>query len=109
MQTVRSDSVHSLLCQLLELLRHRAWAELVVLAENVLASSLACNAAENNAVQQGVSTEAVVAVDAARDLASGVEARNPLTCAADALGVDSHLETAHAVVDHWRDDGHMEL
>merc|ERR1719498_698150 len=95
------------LAQLLEFPRDGAGAELVSLAEDVLAGRLPGHAAEDHAVEQGVATEPVVAVDATRDLTSGVEARD-LAPGAHNLRILSDLETAHAVVDHWGDDRHVE-
>mmetsp|Transcript_51062 Transcript_51062/g.111311 ORF Transcript_51062/g.111311 Transcript_51062/m.111311 type:complete len:514 (-) Transcript_51062:66-1607(-) len=93
--------------QLLELGRHRARAELVALAEAVLARRLARDAAEDHAVEQGVAAKTVVAVHATGDLARGVESRDH-ALGADALGKRSDLQAAHAVVDHRGDDGHVE-
>ena len=47
-------------------------------------------------------------MDAARHLAGRVEAGDRLVVAADARGVLVDQEAAHAVVDHRRDDGHVE-
>mmetsp|Transcript_62602 Transcript_62602/g.164284 ORF Transcript_62602/g.164284 Transcript_62602/m.164284 type:complete len:547 (-) Transcript_62602:70-1710(-) len=93
--------------QLLELLRHRARAELVVGAEDELARRLARDAAVDHAVEQGVATETVVAVHTAGDLACGVHPRDH-TLRADALGLRGDLQAAHAVVDHRGDDRHEE-
>merc|ERR1711879_264157 len=94
--------------QFLDLLRHWAHAELVLRAEHPLASSLARHAPEDDTIQQGVAAQAVVAVDATRDLARGIEAGDCLAIRPAHRRVDVDLQAAHAVVDHWRDDRHVE-
>jgi len=69
---------------------------------------LASNATEHDAIQQGIATEAVVAMDTASDLTCSVEARNGLAIAVDHCRVRIDLQTTHAVMDHWCDDGHVE-
>jgi hypothetical protein len=46
-------------------------------------------------------------VDAARDLARGVEALDGAP-RADHIGIHIDLKAAHAVVDHWCDDRNIE-
>ena len=79
-----------------------------VRTQHVLGSCLAGHAAEHHAVQQGVATQAVVAVHAAGDLASSIQARDRLVVRADARGVRVDEQAAHAVVNHRRDDGYVE-
>merc|ERR1711879_1051268 len=90
------------LCQLLEFLRHRARAELVLRSEHPLASSLARHTAEDDAIQQGVSTEAVVAVDATRNLARGIQAGDRIAVRPAHRRVSVDLQAAHAIMDHRR-------
>ena len=79
-----------------------------VFAQHVLRGRPARHAAKDHAVQQGIAAQAVVAVDAARHLAGGVESRDCLVVGTDARGVLVDQQAAHAVVDHRRDDGHVE-
>merc|ERR1711879_1096793 len=88
------------LCQLLEFLRHRARAELVLRAEHPLASSLARHAPENDTIQQGIAAEAIVAMYTTRDLSSGVQAGDCLAVRTAHGRVDIDLQATHAVVDH---------
>mmetsp|Transcript_70927 Transcript_70927/g.188595 ORF Transcript_70927/g.188595 Transcript_70927/m.188595 type:complete len:403 (+) Transcript_70927:249-1457(+) len=95
--------------EVLQLAGARARAELVVLAEHVLAGRLGGHTAEHDAVQQGVAAQAVVAMDAAGNLAGGVQARDGLAgLGGDDCGVGVDLEAAHAVVDDRRDDRDVE-
>merc|ERR1719498_1443769 len=96
------------LSKVLELVRNGAWAELVVVAEDVLAGSLASNASKHDAIQEGVAAETVVAVNTTRDLASSIQPLDLAACRANALRLGSHLEAAHAVVDDRSDDGDIE-
>ena len=77
-------------------------------AQHVLGSCLTGHAAEHHAVQQGVASQAVVAVHSARHLAGSVQARDWQVVGADACRVGVNEEAAHAVVDHGRDDGNVE-
>mmetsp|Transcript_123636 Transcript_123636/g.332066 ORF Transcript_123636/g.332066 Transcript_123636/m.332066 type:complete len:279 (+) Transcript_123636:392-1228(+) len=78
-----------------------------VAAEHVLSAVPGRHAAEDHAVQQRVATQAVVAVHAARELPGGIEALDDARRLEDArLGVD--LQATHAIVDHRRDDRHVE-
>merc|ERR1712039_484820 len=94
--------------ELLELLRHRARAELVLGTKHPLARGFGRHTAKHYAVKQGVATEPVVAVDTAGNLTSRIEARNGLAILAKNCRVNVDLETAHAVVDHGRDDRNVE-
>merc|ERR1719487_544326 len=82
-------------------------AELPVLPEHVLRAVPASDAAEDDAVQERVPPEAVVPVDAAGRLARDIEPGERLA-ALHALALRRGLEAAHAVVDHRRDDRHVE-
>merc|ERR1719183_2502312 len=93
--------------ELLQLLRLRAHLELAIRAEGELASSLACDATIDDAVQQGVAAQAVVAVDAAGCLARHVKPWDHARLG-DAFGVDGALQPSHAVMYHGRDDGNVE-
>mmetsp|Transcript_13802 Transcript_13802/g.36924 ORF Transcript_13802/g.36924 Transcript_13802/m.36924 type:complete len:514 (-) Transcript_13802:112-1653(-) len=99
--------LHSL-GELLELLRDGAAAELIVVAEHPLARSLRGDAAEDHAVQQRVAAKTVVAVHAAGNLASRVQARDGLALLVQHGGVAVDLKATHAVVDHGCDDGDIE-
>ena len=59
--------------------------------------------AEDQKVGQGVAAEAVAAVDAARDLTCGVEARDHVAVLVEDLGLLVDAKTAHRVVDGRRD------
>jgi len=65
-----------------------------VLPKYVLAGGLCCDTAEDNAVQQRVATQAVVAMHASGDLTSGVEARDGGTIRAKHCRVHVDLEAA---------------
>jgi len=69
---------------------------------------LASNATEHDAIQQRIASEAVVAMDTASDLTCSVEAWNGLAIAVDHCRVHIDLQTTHAVMDHWCDDGDIE-
>merc|ERR1711959_719506 len=76
-------------------------------AQHVLRAMLARHTAENHTVEKRVSSEAVVTMHTAGALTSNVQARHrPIL--ADDCGVDVGLEAAHAVVNHGRDDRHVE-
>ena len=97
------------LAQILQLARRRARLELLTSTEGELASGLASNSAKHDAVQQRVTTQAVVAVDATSRLASNVKSRNDLArLLVNALCVHGALEPTHAVVDHGSNDRHVE-
>mmetsp|Transcript_108467 Transcript_108467/g.282961 ORF Transcript_108467/g.282961 Transcript_108467/m.282961 type:complete len:405 (-) Transcript_108467:355-1569(-) len=99
----------STLREILDLLRDGAQLVLAVRTERVLARGLGSDAAEDDAVQQGVPAQAVVAMDAASHLARGVQARDRLAALrVQHRGVDVHLQAAHAVVDDGGDDGDVE-
>merc|ERR1719345_208248 len=93
--------------QVLQLCWWWAETELVVCSGDVLCRSLARNTSVDDAVEQGVTTQTVVAVDAARRLTGNVKAWHH-TCLGDALGVLCALQASHAVVDHRGDDGDVE-
>merc|ERR1719162_2657369 len=93
--------------QVLQLCWWWAETELVVSSGDVRGCSLARNTSVDDAVEQGVTTQAVVAVDAARCLTSNVQAWDH-TCLGDALGILCALQASHAVVDHRGDDGDVE-
>mmetsp|Transcript_43558 Transcript_43558/g.110290 ORF Transcript_43558/g.110290 Transcript_43558/m.110290 type:complete len:259 (-) Transcript_43558:442-1218(-) len=83
--------------------------ELDVLRGEELRGRAARDAAKDNAIQQGVATQTVAAVDAAGGLARAVEATDDLVARIHALGTGVDLEAAHAVVDHRSHDGDVEL
>eukprot|EP00413_Alexandrium_margalefii_P016186 CAMPEP_0204531988 /NCGR_PEP_ID=MMETSP0661-20131031/11472_1 /ASSEMBLY_ACC=CAM_ASM_000606 /TAXON_ID=109239 /ORGANISM="Alexandrium margalefi, Strain AMGDE01CS-322" /LENGTH=587 /DNA_ID=CAMNT_0051538187 /DNA_START=230 /DNA_END=1990 /DNA_ORIENTATION=+ len=66
------------------------------------------NATENDAVQERVPAQAVVAVDSARGLSGGVEAANHLAARTQGLRLVVDAHPAHAIVDDGRHDGHVE-
>merc|ERR1719446_1026906 len=90
--------------KVLELAWCRAWLELVPCAKGELARCLACNAAEDHAIKQRVTTQAIVAVDATSCLSSNIEARDHLAALVQHLGLYAALKTTHAVVDDWCND-----
>merc|ERR1719473_650859 len=92
----------------LELPRHWAGPELVVRSESVLARLPPGDAAVDDAVEQRVAAEPVVPVHAASDLTRSVKPRDGLA-PSNNLGLWGDLQAAHTVVDHWGDDGHVEL
>merc|ERR1719473_1184312 len=92
----------------LELPRHRAGPELVVRSEGVLARLPPGDAAVDDAVEQRVAAKPVVPVHAASDLTRSVKPRDGLA-PSNNLGLWGDLQAAHTVVDHWGDDGHVEL
>ena len=63
---------------------------------------LAGDVAEDQKVGQGVAAEAIAAVDAARDLTCGVEARDHVAVLVEDLGLLVDAKTAHRVVDGRR-------
>merc|ERR1719473_1655397 len=82
----------------------REEAVLAVGAEHPGGAVAARHATVRDAVEQGAAAEAVVAVHAARDLASGVEALDRRIARAHNLALRRDLETTHAVVDGRRHD-----
>mmetsp|Transcript_150851 Transcript_150851/g.366389 ORF Transcript_150851/g.366389 Transcript_150851/m.366389 type:complete len:222 (-) Transcript_150851:774-1439(-) len=82
---------------------------LQVVTQHVLCASLACNTTKNHTIQQGVAAEAVVAMHAPSNLTRSVQAGDGLTALRRYhRGVDIDLQTAHAIVDNWCDDGNIE-
>mmetsp|Transcript_74582 Transcript_74582/g.131927 ORF Transcript_74582/g.131927 Transcript_74582/m.131927 type:complete len:360 (+) Transcript_74582:33-1112(+) len=70
--------------------------------------SLFCShAAKDDAVQKGIASKTVVAMNSTCNFPSGVKAWN-CACAADAFALLIHFHTAHAIVDDRCDDGNME-
>merc|ERR1712187_55897 len=93
----------------LQLRRFRVHLELAVSSKCVFARRLACNTTEHNAIQQGVTAQAVVAMDATSCLASYVKSRNNLAAfLVDTLGIDGAFQTTHAIVKARCDDGNRE-
>merc|ERR1719272_855192 len=85
------------------------WAktELIVCSGDVLDCCPTCNTTVDNAIQQGVSAQAIVAMDATGGLACNVKAWDH-TGLGNALGLSCALQASHAVVDDRGDDGHVE-
>jgi len=79
-----------------------------VCTQDVLGAMLAGNTSEDDAIQQGVPAQTVVAVHTASDLASGVETGDGLATRVHDRGVHVDLQTTHAIVDHGRDDRDVE-
>mmetsp|Transcript_50590 Transcript_50590/g.69317 ORF Transcript_50590/g.69317 Transcript_50590/m.69317 type:complete len:240 (-) Transcript_50590:923-1642(-) len=79
-----------------------------VLRREVARGAAAGDAAEDNAVQERVATQAVAAVDAASRLAGAVEAAHNALARTHALGRVVDLQAAHGVVDRRGHDGHVE-
>merc|ERR1740117_2184680 len=93
-----------------QLLQGRWWwakAELVVGSRDVFDRCPACDTAVDNAIQQRVATQAIVAMDAACGLACYIKAWDH-TGLGNALGLSCALQASHAVVDDRGDDGHVE-
>merc|ERR1719183_423532 len=88
-------------------IRH-CWAQpkLVICSKDVLGCSLACNSTIDDTIQQGVAPQAIVTVDAASSFTCHIETWNH-TSLVLTLSVHSALQAPHAIVDHWRDDGHI--
>merc|ERR1719272_1779599 len=93
--------------QLLQGWRWWAEAELVVCSGDVLDCCPTCNTTVDNAIQQRVATQAIVAVDTTCGLACHVKAWDH-TGLGNALGLSCALQASHAVVDDRGDDGHVE-
>mmetsp|Transcript_61028 Transcript_61028/g.189517 ORF Transcript_61028/g.189517 Transcript_61028/m.189517 type:complete len:275 (+) Transcript_61028:485-1309(+) len=87
-------------------LRERCCFE--VTAKHVLRASLACYAAEDNAIEERIAAKAVVSVHATRNLARGVQTRDCLARFADDRGIRVDLQATHAVMDDRRNDSHIE-
>eukprot|EP00438_Fugacium_kawagutii_P031210 Skav220805 [mRNA] locus=scaffold150:421858:422061:- [translate_table: standard] len=64
----------------------------------------ASHTAKNHAVQQGVASQTVVAMDAAGHFPCGIQPRNGLARLSHHCGVLVNLQATHAVVDDWGDD-----
>lgn len=60
-------------------------------------------------IQQGIATQAVVAMDTARSLSCHVETWDNLSALVDALSINGAFQATHAVVDHWSNDGNLEI
>merc|ERR1719152_354954 len=86
----------------------RVHLELTSLAEHVLCTEAASDAAEHNTIKERVASETVVSMDSTCCLARNVQARDGLAVA-DALALDRALQASHAVVDHRCDDRNVEL
>merc|ERR1719210_1291218 len=76
--------------------------------QHVLSSVPAGDAPEDNAIQQGIATQSVVAMDTSCNFSSGIEPTDafPLCIHDQRIAID--LQTTHAVVDHRRDDSNVE-
>merc|ERR1719329_1625678 len=57
----------------------------------------------------GIATQAVVAMDAACNLTCCIQTSNGLALLIQNKGIHVNLKTSHAVMNHWGDDGHVEL
>merc|ERR1740133_863537 len=67
------------------------------------------NSAKDDTIQQGVATETIVTMNATHGLASSIEAGDRLLFRGLDLCIWVHPKAAHAIVDHWSNDSHMEL
>merc|ERR1719361_1749358 len=85
------------------------WAQLefALCPKNVFTCCFACHAAKDYAIQQGVTTQAVVSMHAAGYLACCIKAWDH-SLVANNFRVLSDLQASHAVVDHWGDNCHVE-
>lgn len=60
-------------------------------------------------IQQGIATQAVVAMETARSLSCHIETWDNLSALVDALSINGAFQATHAVVDHWSNDGNLEI
>lgn len=78
------------------------------LLEEILAGAVACDTAVDDAAEQGRATQAVGTVDAARELAAGVEAFEGDALAVEDLGFVVDFDAAHCEVEDRLHDGDVE-
>merc|ERR1712203_551456 len=79
-----------------------------VLRREVPRGAPAGHATVHDAIQERVASETVVPMDSAGRLPCAVEAADDPVVRCHALGVAIDFQATHAVMDHWRDNGHVE-
>merc|ERR1719343_57704 len=82
--------------------------ELDVLRSEIPRRTSAGDASKDNAIQQGIAAEAIASMDASRRLTRSVQTANDLVTLAEALRRIVDLQAAHAIVNHWGHDRHVE-
>merc|ERR1719210_991148 len=76
--------------------------------QHVLSSVPAGDAPEDNAIQQGIASQSVVAMDTSCNFSSGIEPADALPLGIHDQRIAIDFQTTHTVVDHRRDDSNVE-
>merc|ERR1719330_443226 len=69
---------------------------------------LSGHTSEHDAIQQGIPTKTIVAMDTTCHLTSGIQSGDGPAIAGHNSGIHIDFQASHAIMDHWRDDCDIE-